>query len=83
MICQKNHRNLPEWAQLSDSQAGEGRHICVGCAYSQGQKDASNEVPENIDNIKHLPHSQAQAGRHKDAEQAYRLGYASCKKYNE
>ena len=36
MICKKAHRYLPNLAQLPDSQAGDGRHMCAGCAYEQG-----------------------------------------------
>ena len=83
MICKKEHRGLEEWDDLKPSQAdADGRHICVGCAYNKGSEDASNGIAKNSANIKNLPYSQAKNGRHKNAYQAYDLGYEMYKKHN-
>lgn len=74
MACNKNHRYNPIFGQLNDSQGGEERHLCCGCAFEQGFKDGfSNE----IQNFRPSEISDSQAGnvRHKDASQAYEWGY--------
>lgn len=77
MICNKDHRYLKEFEALPDSQDNEnGRHICAGCAYEEGLRDARNGKPRAID-LSHLPFSQAGTVRHKSARAAYNLGYDS------
>lgn len=73
--CKKQHRKAEILASLPESQAGEGRHKCAGCAYEQGHEDGFNQSPEPP-KLSELPYSQAKAGRHKDARAAYHLGYA-------
>lgn len=77
MICKKQHRYLPEYATLTDAQDNRNgdRHICAGCAYEEGVKDAMAGLPSKND-LSHLPESQAGTVRHKDAKEAYDEGYA-------
>jgi hypothetical protein len=74
--CNKNHRYFPEWEQLPDAQGDKhnARHVCPGCAFREGLKDALNGNPQAV-NIDHIPRSQAGTGRHKDAKKAYDKGY--------
>ncbi len=76
MICNKQHRYLPEYDNLPESQDNRSgdRHICAGCAYEEGLKDALNGNPKN-DDLAHLPLSQAGSVRHKGAIESYNLGY--------
>ena len=76
MICKKNHRYLPEYANLPDSQDNQSgdRHICAGCAYEEGLKDGMAGNPRNRD-LSHRPESQAGTVRHKGAKEAYDEGY--------
>ena len=76
MICQKSHRYLPDFQTSPDSQDNQNgdRHICAGCAYVEGLKDALNNVPRKND-LSHLPSSQAGTVRHKGAIEAYNKGY--------
>ncbi|HIF9806857.1 TPA: hypothetical protein ACX8VE_001453 [Campylobacter jejuni] len=74
MICKnKEHHNNTLFSDLPDSQAGDGRHKCCGCAYERGKQDKL-EGKECIF-PSDLPDSQAGFGRHKDARQAYNMGY--------
>jgi hypothetical protein len=77
MICNKNHRYLPNFSTLQESQDNQSgdRHICAGCAYVEGLKDALNGVSRQTD-LSHLHESQAGTVRHKGAIEAYREGYA-------
>lgn len=76
MICNKKHRYLEEYRNLPDSQDDQSgdRHICAGCAYVAGIKDALNgDVKKN--DFSNLPTSQAGTVRHKGAMEAYLEGY--------
>ena len=75
MICPKEHRYLPDLEDLPESQAGEGRHKCAGCAYEQGYDDAFEGRGRNLDATL-LDESQAGTGRHKDVRAAYEMGYS-------
>jgi len=77
MPCSKSHRYLPEWGQLPDAQDDmqNDRHKCAGCAYLEGLKDALNGSPQAQSLSPGIPESQAGTGRHKDAYQAYKMGY--------
>ena len=76
MTCDKEHRYLPSFSNLQDSQDNQhqGRHKCAGCAYVKGLRDALNGYPSNP-NLINIPDSQAGTVRHKDAMEAYILGY--------
>jgi len=73
MTCTKTH-NEDGFERLPDSQAGEQRHKCCGCAYEKGLTDGYAGRP-NQPNLNTLDESQAGGGRHKDAKEAYILGY--------
>jgi len=75
MVCKEEHRYLPDLEDLPDSQAGEGRHKCAGCAYEQGYDDAFEGRGRHLDAAK-LDESQAGTGRHKDVQAAYELGHS-------
>ena len=75
MICQREHRYLPDLEHLPDSQAGAGRHRCAGCAYQQGYDHAFEGHAHNFD-ADSLDDSQAGTGRHKDVQAAYNLGFS-------
>jgi hypothetical protein len=77
MLCSKSHRYLPEWRQLPDAQDDmqNDRHKCAGCAYLEGLKDALNGSHQAQSLSSGIPESQAGTVRHKDAYQAYKLGY--------
>ena len=77
MICQREHRYLPDLEHLPDSQAGTGRHRCAGCAYQQGYDHAFEGHVRNFD-VHSLDDSQAGTGRHKDVQAAYDLGYSNA-----
>ncbi|MDU1911098.1 hypothetical protein [Fusobacterium sp.] len=72
--CNKPHRYDEKFKNLSNSQAGEGRHLCCGCAYEQGIEDAKAEKIAKFKPEK-IKFSQAGVVRHKDPEEAYELGY--------
>ena len=76
MICNKKHRYLKEYDKLPDAQDNQygDRHICAGCAYEEGLKDALEGNQQKVD-ISHLPYSQAGTVRHKGAIESYNLGY--------
>jgi len=74
MICNKEHRYLPQLEDLPEAQAGAGRHVCAGCAYEQGYDDALGGNASNM-RVAQLDESQAGTGRHKDVQAAYNLGY--------
>ena len=76
MICEKNHRYLPEYSNLPESQDNcyGDRHICAGCAYEEGLNDGLNNKPLQSD-LSHLPESQAGTVRHKGAKESYDEGY--------
>lgn len=72
--CTRNHRYLPVFAQLPESQAGQGRHKCAACAYEQGYDQGFAHSAPNFDATV-LDDSQAGIVRHKDCESAYNLGF--------
>ena len=76
MTCQKEHRFLPEYITLPESQDNRtgDRHICAGCAYEEGLNDGLNGKHRQT-NLSHLPSSQAGNVRHKGAIEAYNYGY--------
>lgn len=74
MICNKDHRYDILFADLPESQAGAGRHLCAACAYEAGYADALAKIPPFF-NARSIPLSQAGVVRHKDANAAYCLGY--------
>lgn len=78
-ICMENHDELFGYDEfcdsLSDSQSwGNGRHICVICAYNAGYDYISNPETYSVHEINYLPESQRSSGRHKSARQAYIIG---------
>jgi len=75
MICNKDHRYLPDLENLPESQAGAGRHKCAGCAYDQGYDYAFQGQGSHLDTDS-LDESQAGTGRHKDVQYAYELGFS-------
>ncbi|MDD5022330.1 MAG: hypothetical protein PHR82_09420 [Endomicrobiaceae bacterium] len=77
MICSKKHRYLPDFTKLSDAQddTNNDRHKCAECAYVEGIKDSLNNNPMAISLNPNIPESQAGTVRHKDAYEAYKLGY--------
>lgn len=79
--CNKQHRYLQWFNSLPEAQDDRngGRHICAGCAYVEGLKDALQGNPHQT-NLSHLPDSQAGTVRHKSAIEAYNLGYQYGKK---
>jgi hypothetical protein len=82
MICNSRHRFIPDLNELPESQAGEGRHRCAGCAYVQGYNHGINGHLRKL-NEDLLKYSQAGTGRHKDVQAAYDLGFNDgLKKYN-
>ena len=74
MACTSEHRYLPDLEGLPDSQAGDGRHRCAGCAYEQGYDHGFGGLASQFD-VSLLEDSQAGTGRHKDVTAAYSLGY--------
>ena len=78
MICNKEHRFSSDFAsELRRSQKdthGE-RHKCPGSAFIAGVRDAVNDQPKRTELPDSIPESQAGTVRHRDAWQAYELGY--------
>ncbi|RKH12499.1 hypothetical protein D7V77_41135 [Corallococcus sp. CA041A] len=75
MICKKDHRHEQMFLQLPNSQGGDGRHKCAGCAYETGLA-AGRERQEKVDlDLDSLSESQAGAVRHKSPHAAWALGY--------
>lgn len=81
--CNKEHRYFEEFKELPDSQDNQSgdRHVCAGCAYLEGLKDAIDEKTMKTD-LSHLPLSQAGNVRHKGAMEAYVLGYREGMRLN-
>lgn len=76
MICNREHRYSDRLEDLPFSQAGEWRHKCTGCTYEMGYSHgySGNDMQEiNWDQI---DESQAGTARHKDAHDAYIVGFA-------
>ena len=76
MICNKEHRYLPELHNLPENQGGPGRHKCAGCAYERGYDDAINGHGRYL-NMATLDESQSGTGRHIDPQAVYDLGYSN------
>ena len=76
-ICKKSHRHDSMFDVLSANQGNVGRHKCCGCAYDKGMWHALIGVPRAVDDsvLGDLPESQAVHVRHKDAFEAYNMGY--------
>ncbi len=76
-ICQNEHRDFEMFDDLLEHQGGTRRHKCAGCAYELGRQHAYEGVAcangEWV--LEELPESQARRVRHKDAYEAYLLGY--------
>ena len=71
-----DHQNLAEILdRLEPYQGGKQRHICAGCAFLLGVEHREKGKPFNPGAIEVLPESQASHQRHKNAYQAYLLGY--------
>ncbi len=47
MACSIDHELPADVSRLPESQAGKGRHICVGCAYDLGRRHAA-EAEERL-----------------------------------
>ncbi|MDD5022067.1 MAG: hypothetical protein PHR82_08095 [Endomicrobiaceae bacterium] len=77
MICSKKHRYLPDFTNLPYAQddTNNDRHKCAGCAYVEGIKDSLNNSQMATSLSLNIPESQAGTVRHKDAYEAYKLGY--------
>lgn len=75
-LCKRDHRyskvfnNLP----LAQGNQNDNRHVCAGCAYIEGLKDALNDKGKRT-SLKGLPISQAGVVRHKDAWKSYNQAY--------
>ena len=78
-ICKHAHRYDDIFLYLADNQGQTGRHKCSGCAYELGRHHALVGAPKakNDSVLEHTPYSQAGTVRHKDAFEAYLLGYDS------
>lgn len=80
-LCTRKHRyskvfnNLP----LAQDNQNDNRHVCAGCAYIEGLKDALNDKGKR-NSLKGLPISQAGVVRHKDAWKSYNQAYDFGKK---
>lgn len=85
MACSKKHRYLPDYNTLPIAQDDikNDRHKCAGCAYVEGLKDSLNNKPIATTLSQSIPESQAGTVRHKDAYEAYKLGYAYGEKIKE
>lgn len=73
-VCKKPHRYDEIFASLPQSQGGEGRHKCCGCAYELGFEHGRQKMPRNYC-FEDLLDSQAGKVRHKSTNEAYDLGY--------
>lgn len=76
-ICKKPHRHDPMFDSLQENQGQYGRHKCSGCAYDLGKWHAMIGAPKASDDsvLTDTPESQASHVRHKDAFEAYLMGY--------
>lgn len=75
--CSKNHRYLSmfKYFEYGQDDRTHGRHVCAGCAYEAGVKDAINGKNSGFTPLSSLPHSQAGSVRHKNSQRAYEKGY--------
>lgn len=72
--CKLTHRYFDKFDFLDEDQSSPPRHKCCGCAYEQGLIDGhSGRVMSP--QVELWPKSQAGTVRHKNAIQAYELGY--------
>ena len=75
-ICDSFHRYDIIYCSLSEFQGGDGRHKCAACAYELGLEHARLGLPSGDKSVLiGLPESQAGIVRHKDAYEAYLIGY--------
>jgi len=74
MLCKSDHRYWRVLIPITLNQSGRGRHMCAGCACQQGYEDAQAGRRQRL-NYDALLESQAGTARHKDCEEAYRIGY--------
>lgn len=75
-ICKRTHRYNERLSDLPDNQGGDQRHKCPGCTYEMGLHDGENNRGMRQIDWEQVDESQAGTGRHKDAENAYIVGYA-------
>lgn len=75
MICDKKHRYVSLFTNLSTDQGGYGRHKCAGCAYEAGFSQGYMRNESFLMNLDMLPDSQAGEVRHKSPHEAFALGY--------
>ncbi|PSW23965.1 hypothetical protein C9J19_20435 [Photobacterium phosphoreum] len=74
MSC--NHSDLESVMERVESYQGGGqRHICAGCAYLLGQRHRANGTKFDPSKVDDLPESQAQPQRHRNAYDAYKIGF--------
>ncbi|MFM2483345.1 hypothetical protein [Celerinatantimonas sp. YJH-8] len=77
MTC--HHDDLKAIMDKIGPYQGSGqRHICAGCAFLLGAQHRKHGMPFNPGAIESLPESQAKPQRHKNAYEAYKLGFESC-----
>ena len=75
-ICDSDHRYKLFFAFLSTNRGGYGRNKCAACAYELGLEHARLGLPSGDKSVLiGLPESQAGIVRHKDAYEAYLIGY--------
>lgn len=75
-ICQRDHRYIETYTNLPLAQdnQNDNRHVCAGCAYIEGLKDALNDNGKRT-SLRGLPISQAGSVRHRDAWESYNQAY--------
>lgn len=74
MSC--DHSNITDILnRLEKFQGGGQRHVCAGCAFELGVQHRQKGSPFNPGAVDGLPNSQAGSQRHRNAYQAYKLGY--------
>ncbi len=72
-----NHTELTEILEKIEFFQGSGqRHVCAGCAYNLGLEHRKQGRPFDPGSVDHrLPSSQGGPQRHRNAYQAYEVGY--------
>lgn len=74
MSC--NHIELTDiMARVGKFQGGGQRHLCAGCAFHLGVQHREEGKPFNPGAVNDLPDSQGGPQRHKNAYEAYQIGY--------
>ncbi|EJV9314151.1 hypothetical protein N7836_004251 [Vibrio vulnificus] len=74
MSC--DHAELKEvMDNIGEFQGGQQRHICAGCAFYLGVFHSEKGAPYNPGTVNTLENNQGGDGRHKNAYDAYHLGY--------